>query len=89
MLSALEHYERPKEAKKEWAGALESEIKKREESFMTKQEYAQCAKGQLVSKGLFGIFKSTKETNKTFVSISVLAYKKWLIQKSEKWIALK
>ena len=40
-------------------------------------------KGQLISKGHFGVFKSTKNNNKIFVSISVLASKKWLNQKSQ------
>ena len=39
------------------------------------------AKGQLISKCSFGVFKSTKKTNEIFVRISALASKKWSIQK--------
>ena len=39
-------------------------------------------KGQLISKCPFGVNKSTKKTNKTFVRISALASKKRSNQKS-------
>ena len=45
-------------------------------------QYTQNIKGQLISKGLFGVFKSTKKTNKNFVRISALAFKKRSNQKS-------
>ena len=40
------------------------------------------AKGQLILKKLFGVFKSTKKTNKIFFRISALASKKWSYQKN-------
>ena len=40
-------------------------------------EEGESAKGQLISKCPFVVFKSTKKTNEIFVSISALASKKW------------
>ena len=44
--------------------------------------YYPAATGQLISKCPFGIFKSTKKTNKSFVRIPALAYKKGQITKT-------
>ena len=38
-------------------------------------------KGQLISKGHFGVFKSTKQTNEIFVRISAIAYQKFYYTK--------
>ena len=41
------------------------------------KKFTFSAKGQLISKGHFGVFKSTKKTNEIFVRISALASKQW------------
>ena len=42
-----------------------------------------AAKGQLISKELFGVFKSTKKTNEIFVRIFALASKMRSDQKNK------
>ena len=48
-----------------------------------RSHFGLVTKGQLISKCPFGVFKSTKKTNKIFVRSSVLAPKKRSNQKKE------